>query len=95
MNSDALVTAKIAELRVLEAQAKAIDKQIEAIKDSLKAELDSRKVDCLVIGPDKIFWQVIERRLVDSDHLKKAGLYDKFSKLTTVTQFKVTTSLTR
>ncbi len=93
MMSFDLITAKVAELRALEEQGKAIDARIKVIKEELKNELDERKVDSITVGPDKIFWQAVQRRQIDSALLKSDGLYDHYSKDTVVTQFKITTSL--
>lgn len=89
MNNENM-NAIIAEIQERQAKAAALKKEIEALQDQLKAELDSRKVDSVDTGIHRVFYQVIEQRRVDSDKLKKAGLYDVYSKLTTQLRFQIT-----
>ena len=85
-----LMNAKVAELRALEAVAKELEAKINAVKDELKAELDTRQVDSVDTGLHNIFYQMYEKASVDTAKLKEAGLYEAYSKKSTIIQFKVT-----
>lgn len=89
-----MISAKVAQLRALEEQSKLINAQMEVLKNELKAELDARQVDSITVGPDRIWYIIFERKQADTDKLKKAGLFEQYSKKSVVTQFKFTTSLT-
>jgi predicted phage-related endonuclease len=43
-----------------------------------------------IAGPYSLSWITVERRDVDRDALKKAGLYDKYQKVSTYDRFTVT-----
>lgn len=88
--TDKMINNRIARMKELQAQADAISKQVEALRDELKAELDSRKEDSIDTGIHRVFYNCYERATIDSDKLKAAGLYDKYSKKSVVTQFKIT-----
>ena len=85
-----MMNAKIAEMRALEAQANEINKRVEALKNELKAELDSRQVDSINTDIHNIFYNCYEKAGVDTAKLKAAGLYDEYSKKSTIIQFKIT-----
>lgn len=88
--TNTLINTKIAQLRALEAQINSLNKQAEAIKNELKGELDTLKVDSIDTGIHKVFYLVYEKASLDSARLKEEGLYDKYTKSSLVTQFKIT-----
>lgn len=90
MMTNEMMNAKIDELRALEAQIAEINKQVEAIKTQLKGELDSRQVDSVNTEKHNIFYSCYEKAGVDTAKLKAAGLYDEYSKKSTIIQFKIT-----
>ena len=81
---------RVAELRSLEAQIADLTKQAENVKAALKKELDAQKVDSIDTGLHRIFYYAYEKKSVDTAKLKASNLYDAFSKVQTVTQFKIT-----
>ena len=81
---------RIEELRKIEAQAAALKEAAESIRNTLKAELDTRKEDSVDTGLHRVFYNCYEKKSVDANKLKAAGLYDLYSKASTVIQFKVT-----
>ena len=83
-----MLNSKIEELRALEVAAAEISKKVDAIKTELKAELDAQKADSINTGLHKMFYTAYQKSSVDSAKLKEAGLFDQFSKLITVLQFK-------
>lgn len=85
-----MINEKIAALKALEEASSALTKQIDAIKNELKAELDSRQVDSVETDFHKVFYSCYEKATVDTDKLKSEGLYDKYSKKSTIIQFKIT-----
>ena len=85
-----LLNVKIAQLKSIETQIKMLTKQADAIKNDLKAELDTNKVDSIDTGIHRIFYQVYQKASVDLEKLKGAGLYDTYSKVSLITQFKIT-----
>jgi len=88
--TNAEMNQRIKELKELEELAAELKQEAEAIRGELKAELDTRKADSVDTGLHRVFYNCYERRNVDTEKLKKEGLYDKFSKLSTVIQFKIT-----
>ena len=85
-----MINQKIAQLRALEEASKSLEKQIEAIKNELKAELDSRQEDSINTVEHNIFYHCYEKSGIDTAKLKAAGLYDEYSKKSTIIQFKIT-----
>ena len=90
MMNEQMIEAKIAELNAIQAQVNMLTDQVEAIKDELKKELDTRKVDSISTASHNIFYNCYNKRIADTALLKKEGLYDKYSKVNTVIQFKIT-----
>lgn len=85
-----IINSKIAEMKALEAAVAQLNAQIDAIKDELKAELDTRQVDSINTGSYNVFYNCYEKAGVDTAKLKAAGLYDAYSKKSTIIQFKIT-----
>lgn len=85
-----MMDSKVVEIELLEAQIKALKASVDSLKGDLKAELDERQVDCVDTGLNKIWYQAYEKSTVDTKALKEAGLYEKYSKESTVIQFKIT-----
>lgn len=83
------INAKIEELRKIEAQAAKLKEAADMLRDELKAELDSRKVDSVDTGLHRIFYNCYEKSSVNTDALKEAGLYDLYTKKSTVVQFRI------
>jgi putative phage-type endonuclease len=82
----------------LKAQIKPLDDQQEALKIDLKAKLEERakkqpnkneRKIFAVGGPFTVTWSFIESRRLDTDAIKKAGLYDQYSKISTSDRFTV------
>jgi putative phage-type endonuclease len=78
-------------------QVKALEEEIQAVKLKLmdgiarqaKGKPEERKVSAEA-GAYKVSWITVERKDVDRDALKKAGLYDKYLKLSSYDRFTVT-----
>lgn len=83
---------KITEIEMLEAHIKSLKATVDSLKGDLKSELDSRTVDMIDTGINKIWYQVYSKNIVDNDKLKEDNLYDKYLKQQTVIQFKLTKS---
>ena len=84
------INQTIEQLRKIEAQAAELKAAAEAVRDSLKAELDARQEDSISTGLHNIFYKLQEKTVTDTDKLKKAGLFDQFSKKSTSILFKIT-----
>lgn len=74
----------------MEAKIKELKKVVEASKNKLKAELDATQADMLDIGSHHIFYELVEKKVVDTKKLKAEGLYEDFSKPSVSTMFKIT-----
>ncbi|MDR0474217.1 MAG: YqaJ viral recombinase family protein [Treponema sp.] len=78
-------------------QIKELEEKNQAIKVNLmqgivekaKGSPAERKVSALA-GPFSVSWTTVERRDVDRDKLKKAGLFEDYQKVTTYDRFTVT-----
>jgi predicted phage-related endonuclease len=62
---------------------------METIVQQSKGEPKERKMTAIA-GPFSVSWITVERHDVDRDALKKAGLYEKFQKVSTYDRFTVT-----
>jgi putative phage-type endonuclease len=90
-------TALCSELVELKNQSKAVEKRIAALTADLKAVLtqkatgntDEKKLSAIA-GRYSISWSRFDTRRVDTDALKKAGLYDQYSKVSESGRFSVT-----
>ena len=90
MMTEQMIESKIAELNAIQAQVNILKDQVEAIKNELKNELDTLKVDSISTASHNVFYSCYEKKSVDTDLLKKDGMYDKYAKSNTVIQFKIT-----
>lgn len=85
-----MMNAKVTEINLLEAQIKELKAIVDGLKGDLKAELDERKVDMIDTGLNHIFYEVVDKKIVDTKRLKADGMYDKYSKSSTSLMFKIT-----
>ena len=90
MMTNLQIDAKITEIELLEAQIKELKAIADSAKSELKAELDVRKVDSVDTGIHRVFYEVYEKSTVDTKALKEDGLYEKYSKKSCNTMFKIT-----
>lgn len=88
------IDAKVTEIELLEAQIKELKALVDSAKSELKSELDDRKVDMIDTGIHHIFYEVISKKIVDTKSLKADGMYDKYSKESLSTMFKITSVTT-
>ena len=86
------IDAKVTQIELLEAQIKELKALVDSTKADLKAELDSRKVDVIDTGINRVWYEAYERTTVDTKALKNDGLYEKYSKTSTNLMFKLTKS---
>ena len=86
------IDAKITQIELIEAQIKELKAVVDSMKSDLKAELDEQKVDMIDTGLNRVFYEPYEKSTVDTKALKEAGLYDTYSKKSTVLMFKLTKS---
>ena len=86
------IDAKVNQIEILEAQIAELKAIVEGAKAELKAELDEKKVDVIDTGLNKIWYKAYEKSTVDTKALKADGLYEKYSKESTVIMFKMTKS---
>jgi putative phage-type endonuclease len=90
-------TALCQKLVELKKQSKAVDERVKAITADLKAVLvqkaagspDEKKLSAIA-GRYSISWSRFDMRRADSDALKKAGLFDQYSKVSESGRFSVT-----
>jgi predicted phage-related endonuclease len=90
MMTNEQMNAKITQIELLEAQIKELKAIVDSTKGDLKAELDERKVDMIDTGFYHIFYELYDKKSVDTKKLKADGLYDQYAKTTTSTMFKIT-----
>lgn len=88
--TDKMINNRVKKLRELEEEAAILKDQIEAIKDELKDEMDGRNVDAISTKLFNIFYSCYSQKKVDTQKLKDAGIYDKYTKQVPVTKFMVT-----
>lgn len=84
------INAKVAEIRRLEAEAEKVKQQVDTLKNQLKAECDARKVDKIETGLHNIMYSCCTQNRVDTSKLKAAGLYNQYTKESTVLKFMIT-----
>ena len=70
----------VSRINELQAEAAQIDAEIEALKDEIKHECDIRKEEVIDTKVNRIIYRPYERKQVDTTKLRKAGLYDQYSK---------------
>lgn len=90
MLTNDIIDEKIRALRAIQEEASRLKDEAEALRNELKAELDSRKADSITTGAYNVFWHCYERGGVDTKKLKADGLYGKYSKTSTVAEFRIT-----
>ena len=90
--TNAVIDSKVVEIEMLEAQIKNLKATVDSLKGDLKRELDELNVEMLDTGINKIWYNVYAKKTVDTEALKQAGLYDKYTKDSTVIQFRITKS---
>jgi len=78
------------QIKELEEKKQAVKVNLmEGIVQNVKGKPTERKVSALA-GPYSVSWITVERRDVDRDALKKAGLYDQYVKVSCYDRFTVT-----
>ena len=92
MMKDKTIDAKVTEIELLEAQIKSLKAMVDSLKSDLKNELDTRSVEVIDTGINKVWYNVYTKTSVNTDKLKDDGLYEKYSKESTVIMFKITKS---
>jgi putative phage-type endonuclease len=90
-------TALCSELVELKTRSKAVDERVKAITADLKAVLvqkatgnPNEKKLSAIAGRYGISWSRFDMRRADSDALKKAGIFDQYSKVSESGRFSVT-----
>jgi len=85
------LTAKVRELRELEAMQAELEAEVEAIKDALKAEMTARGTEEMLVDVFKVRWQTVTSKRFDSTAFKATHgeLYSQYSKPTTTRRFSV------
>ena len=81
---------KIAILTERQELARIIDEakaRMETLTDAIKADMGDETL--LIVGPYKVTWKEQVRSVADTDALKAAGIFDKFSKVQVTRPFKV------
>ena len=85
------LTAKVRELKELEAMQAELAGEIEAVKDALKAEMTARGTEEMLVDVFKVRWQTITSKRFDATAFKATHgeLYSQYSKPTTTRHFSV------
>lgn len=84
------INITVDEIRERQAAIKKLQDEVDELKNMLKTELDERKQDSISTDLHNVFYHAYERVGVDSAKLKKEGMYDKYSKKSTVIEFRIT-----
>ncbi len=81
------ITAKIRELRELEAMKEELDREIEMYKDLIKLQMGDTEE--LRAGEYRVTWKAVTSQRIDTAALKKAlpEIAERFTKSTTVRRF--------
>lgn len=81
------ITAKIRELRELEAMKEELDREIEMYKDLIKLQMGDTEE--LRAGEYRVTWKTVTSQRIDTAALKKAlpEIAERFTKSTTVRRF--------
>ena len=81
------ITAKIRELRELEAMKEELDREIEMYKDLIKLQMGDTAE--LRAGEYRVTWKAVTSQRIDTAALKKAlpEIAERFTKSTTVRRF--------
>ena len=85
------LTARVSELKELQALIEEAQDRAEAIKDELKAEMTARGVDSLTAGAYKVRWQMVRGSRFDSAAFKRenAELHRRYTIETATRRFTV------
>ena len=88
------IDAKVFEIEMIEAQIKELKALAEARKAELKAELDSKQVDMIDTGINRVWYKLVEKNSLDTKKAKaeldKVGKLDDCMKSTVETRFTIT-----
>jgi predicted phage-related endonuclease len=86
----------------LNAEKKVIENRMKAIAVTIKESIIQNAGDNLVekkasavVGPYSVSWSFFETRRVDTEALKKAGLYDQYAKTTETDRFTISEKKTK
>ena len=85
-----VINAKIINIELVEAQIKELKALVDASKKEIQDELDERKISMLDTGMYHIFWDVYDKKQLNTKRLKEDGLYDKYAEVKTNTMFRIT-----
>ena len=85
------MTAKIRELKELEALIAEAQAEAEAIKDELKATMDERNIEELAVDVYKVRYTTVKSERLDTTALKKAlpDLAKQFTKASITRRFSI------
>lgn len=85
------LSAKVRELKELEALADELAAEMEAIKDSIKAEMTALETDEMTVDVYKVRWKLVQSKRLDTAALKKVlpELAQHFTKTTETRRFSV------
>lgn len=86
------IDTKVTQIEMLEAQIAELKAQVDSYKADLKSVLDDAQVDMIDTGLNKIWYKAYEKTSLDTNAIKEAGLYEKFSKTVAQVMFKMTKS---
>lgn len=85
-----MINTKIINIELVEAQIKELKALVDASKKEIQNELDDRKVSMIDTGMYRIFWDVYEKKQLDTKRLKADGLYEQYAETKVNTMFKIT-----
>ena len=85
------ITAKIRELKEVEALIRSAQEEAEAIKDAIKAEMTETGADALNAGEYRVTWKEVTTARIDTAAMKKAlpDVVERFTKVSTTRRFLV------
>lgn len=85
------MTAKVRQLKELEAMAAELAAEIEGIKDQIKEELTARNIDELQVDVFRIRWTKVQSSRFDTTAFKKAmpDLAEKFTRISESCRFTI------
>lgn len=85
------MTAKVRELKELEALIAQAQAEAEAIKDEIKAEMTSKNTEELSVDVYKVRWASVKSERLDTTAFKKAlpDLAKQFTKISTTKRFTI------
>lgn len=85
------MTAKVRELKELEALIAEAQEEAEAIKDEIKAQMTAQNTEELSVDVYKVRWTTVKSERLDTTALKKAlpDLAKQFTKTSTTRRFSI------